>query len=696
MVPGANAQPTSLSQRERLGSQSLIRAPLSRSNSLSPDDGYNYHDQGPSPEDVDTRERVRARDGPVNPIANTAAVDTQEEDADHVLDRLSIFERHAGGRRAKIPDEENQMNGVVHADDQPKSPAESTPHDLTSPWKGRTKSSGSISTESSGKTKRRHVMLHWEKEAVEGAQRLVLSAKVPTEKYKSESQNHVVWQHSEVDNMTVDRLESLVTQAKSQGLQESEIGLTRRLLKRVRKKAERAFVGGSFLAPLALRYDILDGSKYSVDKCCIFLAFPYFAVDGLQPRKLFTKGGLEHPTRTLLQSSYRLNDTAERDKFQCIRMLRREILRSCIDASERDLAQVSRKVKEELIYVPQLWMLVLGLDQMITTGPISDSALQGKFIKVKDQTMPMETRRCSLVRISFMNQGRQEDITYPIEQCASWFGLLNKHQQVRGILKKDKEKVDPKDYIMQVQGHVLNNRTWPSVQHSAQNEVLNIWMNTPKAKIPKVSFNKADSDSEFGSQQAHDTSNEWDPDQGSSVGAPTVFEKLKVVPVLSAFFEWRILDEFGEADDCPLNDKLNRFLNAIYRSLPAAVRRGPNEPPDAAARAAPDARPGTTVRPRLSVEGKTLIEVNSLAQEIVRSRSGSEASTTLNLYTACKKLLDYFLPGTHGEQCAPIQLYWGAIHEIMVRVSGRIRRMVKVEDADHHPVGSPFIPTNFP
>lgn len=232
---GANAQPTSIPQRERLGSHSLIRDLLSRSNSLSPDDGFDYHDQEPSAEDAPTRERVRARDGPVNRILNTAGVNAQEEDADHVVDSLNIFERNVGGRRAKIPDEENQMNGVVHADDQAKSPTEPTPHDSAS-RKGRTKSSGSISTESSIRTKRRQVMLHWEKEAVEAAQRLVLNAKVLTEKCKSESQNHVVWQHSEVDNITFDKLESLVTQAKSQGLQESEIGLTRRLLKRVRKR----------------------------------------------------------------------------------------------------------------------------------------------------------------------------------------------------------------------------------------------------------------------------------------------------------------------------------------------------------------------------------------------------------------------------------------------------------------------------
>jgi hypothetical protein len=671
MGPGADAQPIRPLQQERLGLQGHLGAPLSRSCSLSPDDGFDYHDKGPSPEDEPTTERVRAKDLSIDPTVTNAGVNAPEEDSDHVLDnwKPNFYERHAGGRRAKIPDEENQMNDVVPADDEAESPATPTPHDRMSRWR-RKSSSGSISTWLSKKAKLRHMRLHWEKEDYEGAQRLVLNARVPTVICQSESQNHVVWQHSELDDVTFEKLESLVTQAKSQGLQESEIGLTRRLLKRVRKKAERPFVGGSFLAPLALRYDILDSSKYSVGKCCIFLAFPYFAVDKVQRRNPFTKGGLEHPMRTLLQSSYRLNNTAERDRFQCIKMLEREILRSCINAPERDLAQVSRKLKDELIYVPQLWALILGLDKLITTGPISDSALQGRSIKVKNQTTSMERRRCSLVRICFTNQGRTEDLTYPIEQCASWFGLLNKHQQVRGILKEEKEKVDPKDYRLEIRGQVLENRTWASVQRSAQDEVLNIWMKTPKGNVPKVSIQKSDSDPDFGSRHTHDTGDESDPDQASPVNAPAAFKRLNAVPVISAFFEWRILDEFGEPDECPLDDKLKRFLSAIYRSLPAAIGGGANERANANTRVAQGTRPGNVARPKLLIDGKTLSEVRSFVHAIVPGRSGSNASSALKLYGACERLFDYFLPGAHDEQSAPIQLFWGAIHEIMVRLSG--------------------------
>ena len=58
---------------------------------------------------------------------------------------------------------------------------------------------------------------------------------------------------------------------------------------------------------------------------------------------------------------------------------------------------------------------------MITLGPISDLSLQGSSIKLKDDAVPQEAKRCAFVRISFLNQGSLEELTYPLEQCASWF-----------------------------------------------------------------------------------------------------------------------------------------------------------------------------------------------------------------------------------------------------------------------------------
>lgn len=626
--------------------------------SSPPDYDDYYQDRGLSPEDEPTKERVSAAEPQITPTVDIAGVNVKGETANQVLvnqKALRIFECRAGGRRAKIPDEEDQLNGVVHSLGEAETAPNPSTLEPTSRWGTCTETSGSISTNSIEKASWRHVMLHLGKEEDEGAQKLVLRARVPTGSDKSRSQNNIAWQHSAVDDMTFENLECLVSKAKYQGLQEREIRLTRRLLRRVRKEAEREFVGGSFLSPLALRYDMLDNSKFSGGESCLFLAFPYFSLDKAQPRKPSTKGSPEHPVRTLLQSSYRLNDTSERDQFQSVRLLGSETLTLCIDPSNRDLTRVSRKVKEELISVPQLWVLVLGLDKMITTGPIGNSALLGNSIKVKDQEPSTESKRCSLIRISFRNQRRWENLTYPVEQCASWFGLLNKHQQICSILKKDKANADPKAYKMEVQGQVLESKTWASVQHAAHDEVLNIRIRGP-LKSRKVWCSKAESGSESVSQQAENTDDESDPDPGSSVNAPAGVEKLEDIPVTSAFLEWSILDEFRHPDRCPLDEKLNRFLNDIYRSLPAATAGGATGLLDAGR--------------RFWVAGKTRSEVQSHIHGIQPSSSGTNAPTALELFNACERLFHYFLPRKHDEQSAPIQLFWGAIHEIMVRVFG--------------------------
>lgn len=139
----------------------------------------------------------------------------------------------------------------------------------------------------------------------------------------------------------------LVNKCQSQGLASGERGLTRRLLKRVRNIAEREFIGGKFLTPLALRYDNQDVSKYNVDKTSIFFSFPYFLVANAALRKHFEKDDSRHPTRTLLQSHYRLNKTVDRDKDQCISLLKN--------------GTVATATVEDLVFVPQLWGIIDGL-----------------------------------------------------------------------------------------------------------------------------------------------------------------------------------------------------------------------------------------------------------------------------------------------------------------------------------------------
>ena len=153
----------------------------------------------------------------------------------------------------------------------------------------------------------------------------------------------------------------IVNQYQSPGLSGGERGLTRRLLKRVRNEAERDFVGGRFLIPLALRYDNQDISRYTVDKTCIFFGFPYFEIAKPGLRHHFDKGSPQHPPRTLLQSHFRLNKTTDRDEYQCISLLGEGAVASSINAINNSKRNLSGKTIEDLVYVPQLWGIIVGL-----------------------------------------------------------------------------------------------------------------------------------------------------------------------------------------------------------------------------------------------------------------------------------------------------------------------------------------------
>ena len=173
---------------------------------------------------------------------------------------------------------------------------------------------------------------------------------------------------------------AIINQWKSLGLKESEAGLSRRLLKRIRDQHQRPFVGGSFLTPVARRYIVLDDSKYSADRCCIFLSFPYFAVTKPRAQKSFVKGDPKHPVRTLLQSHYRLNETVERDEDQCIKLLQGKRLKACIDAPGIETEHLHRQQIKERIYVPQLWGLIIGLSKPLPSDQMFN---ESEFEQIK-------------------------------------------------------------------------------------------------------------------------------------------------------------------------------------------------------------------------------------------------------------------------------------------------------------------------
>lgn len=726
------AQPTTHQQAgppqgNRWNSLSSVISQPGQYGSSTPNDDWAYRDSGLAPEKEPTKQRVAAED----PSATATPGSGVSEDEDYVLEnvKLNIYQTNAGRRRAKVPDkEEESVVADAQVNETPSQQLNGAPtSEQQSPsTKGRT---GEGVDE---KPKLRHVMLHWDKTGIRGLEKVVLNARIAQGKKKSqiESQNYVLWQHSQSHSLTLKKLENFVVEAKAQGVQESEIALTYRLLKKVTLESERRFVGGKFLTPRALRYDSLDSSKYSADKCCIFLAFPYFAIMGEQPKKTFVKVAKEHPTRTLLQSNYRLNDTTERDKNQCIRILTKKSLRSCIEAEEEEVSKISRKVQEELIFVPQLWALIPGLDTLITYGSISDASLRGRDLSVREEIDSGNRKRCSLVRIHFKNQGRVEDLTYPIQQCASWFGLVNKQQQVRTVLKKEREFSDPKKYKLYFHGEAIRADIWASVQKITEAEVLDLWMETPKhkgsketpkQKVPTLSVESADAaedlekktkekesrnqetgvlDAKAGlangaskktrqgsrdsvmdglgsepysavSKENKDQDQKEDIEETGTIDAsPVKLERLENVPIVLPFFQWRVIDEYGgKYENTPL-ERVDRFLNLIYRNLPAAV----GETTDGLAHVdKTDPRSKTAAlaaaRKKPSIGGKTAEEVTQELIQVTANRSKEHAEIAQKTFALVVKVFNSFLPKDYEPQCAPMRLFWGALYEIVSRVS---------------------------
>ena len=660
--------------RGRLGSYSML-SPLGRSNSIvTLEDDLSYSDKGLPPEDEPTRERVSA--APILDHASPAISEDEEYGLEGI--KPSFYQVHAGQRRAKIPDQ------VVTATEPNESNGTATGSVQTNGTRSRRKSgkrsrSGDPVATLGEKTKLRNVKLQWAKQR--DSEKVLLGAEVvdPQTSVGDESQKYVSWQHTERNTLSFDQLLELVVDARKRGLQESEVRLTRRMIRRVRENAERTFVGGSFLIPLALRYDNADLSKYNAGKSSTFLAFPYFHVRR-EISRLCGKNEPFHPMRTLLQSCYRLNDTSERDKTQCIRMLSRKSLRSCIDAEETE--QVSKNVKEELIFVPQLWALILGLDRLLTLASSNDACLQGNTFHMTDETNGNHAKRCSLVRIQFKNEGRLEHLTYPIDQCSSWFGLVNKHQQIRGILKNERESAGSEEYTLTVSGRKIEAETWISVQECCADEVLNIWMRTPKPRprratnksVPRLSVGNADSTDHSEVEQdaapEKEEESEHEGDEAASQNEePVTFQKILKVPIVKPFLEWQIVDESGEIDEIAFEERISRFLNSICQSLPAKLKGSRTTLPTTPGTATTATRDAIQRRPKLQVYGRTIRDVQTVVDRIDADKPEVHSTRAKAVFAGTQKLISFFVPIAHKSESYPAQLLWGMVYDVLSRVS---------------------------
>ena len=104
------------------------------------------------------------------------------------------------------------------------------------------------------------------------------------------------------------------------------------------------------------------------------------------------------------------------------------------------------------------------------------------------------------------------------------------------------------------------------------------------------------------------------------------------VPVVSAFFAWDILDEFGEADKVSLPDRVGKFLKAIYNRV--------------------------AVEAKIQVEGKSEDQV----QDYLLNKL--EDPLALELLQNFRLLFQLYVPEGQYSCFHPIEMYWGAVYEI--------------------------------
>ncbi|KAL8872906.1 MAG: hypothetical protein Q9174_001543, partial [Haloplaca sp. 1 TL-2023] len=628
------------------------------SKSKDPRDGFNYGDH---PSQTPSRERPGETTPGSTSKASGDAVssDKLDEKLHHAAAR--VYERRTWGTRARHTDDDDVSTHVYRNTTPPQgSSSSSTKSSLSSrrDQSGRSDQRVFERGRNPEKTKVWHVLLNWQRKIDHDDQSIVLNVTPSSGARKIRHHDSVVWQHSDHDNSSLKGLEKLVMQLKPHGLNDNDVGSTKRLLKRVQLVSERAFVAGSFLTPTAVRYIMLNDSRYGVDKRSVFIAFPYFEVKKPGMKMMFEKGDSKHPTRTLLQSRYRLNETTDRDKWQCIRMLDGRALRSYVKipqpATKRDL---TNNIEDEIIYVPQMWALVVDQDHLITTGPVTPEALQGPTFGLEDLDRPDYPRRCTLVRISFMNRGIPENITFPMVHCTSWFGLLNKHQQIRNSLKNGKAAAIPMpmDYPLYIGNQILSGKIWASVQRSVDEQTLELWMDTPKPPKLKVTTAHDGSGSGSGSEaSATSGAEEESLYNADHLVGPTSnpFQELDPVPIVKPFLAWRVVDDFDETHECSVDRQVGRFLHTICSWIPAYCV------PEASTSAAPcgyvDGKRNNN-RPKLMVVGRSRKDADDLAFE----------KNQQHIYNASSRLLASFVPKDYNKDASPIRLYWGLIYQLI-------------------------------
>ncbi|KAL6704317.1 hypothetical protein ACN47E_008381 [Coniothyrium glycines] len=193
------------------------------------------------------------------------------------------------------------------------------------------------------------------------------------------------------------------------------------LLRRVEKDKVKAFLNGMFIDPgTVLR---VDEEGQADPECAIFSCLPYFDIAPAPKKSPANLGDRLFPARTLMQSYYPYEPVRDRD-------------------AEQAYKKFGNDESKGLVHVPNLWMVNISSDTVITYGhrPLAEEMVKSIAI-ISDDLKPMSSGTLNQevpVHVRITDPSARV-FMFPHSDCESYFQLEQKIFELRCSTSTRKE-----------------------------------------------------------------------------------------------------------------------------------------------------------------------------------------------------------------------------------------------------------------
>ena len=294
----------------------------------------------------------------------------------------------------------------------------------------------------------------------------------------------------------------------------------------------------------------------------------------------------------------------------------------------------------------------------------------------------------------FYHGERLEELIYPLTQCDSCFviipkalerpwlihrqGLLNKKQQILEFLAENSDpsvNIEPNNYGFwrDDDGKQITFENWSTVLQEGRNkEMLTVRMQEDAPSMVVVSppghaFPAASSSASAATiptATANAASSPALSALASTATTPTIVTNAvsntkKFTLKTKAFLAWKMQDEFGEEETSPLEERVSKFLRAIYLHLPVPSKMTSKE---------------RSKRPQAASEKRAQADQTFPIQQRTFSQLQEHVTASPKLGAFAQEMLDrskalllLFIPAELGVDfdSDAVRVFWGAVSEIL-------------------------------